>query len=179
MMSGARWLLLGFLLTGCGSMRSSVAGCPNWEAALRRAERIADCDADHRGNPDSKCQRALKRCKGGCDICQFLGTSDGLTAYVADKGKWAPIKRVPMSSQALNGYDGTRAQQHGGLFRRSYELNWYLCNKDDFVDVLGETIVHEAMHECIAMSPPGILDWTYKPPPGCSAEELENACVGK
>lgn len=51
--------------------------------------------------------------------------------------------------------------------------------EEKFVDVLAQTIVHEATHECIAVSPPGILDLKFAPPLGCSAAELEHACVGK
>jgi hypothetical protein len=178
----ARWglLLLGFLLAACGTARSGVAGCPYWADALRRAQEIAACDASHRGDPKSRCQAAIRRCKGGCDICQFLKPG-GLGAYVADKDEenWGPIERVPMSDTNPNGYKGLRAWQDPGLLSREYKFNWYLCNMAGWSGVLGETIVHEAMHECIAVSPPGILDDRLFPPSGCSAEDLENICVGK
>lgn len=177
--SSRQWLLLALILTACGSARNSLAQCPNWGAGQRRAEIIAACGAGDRGDPKSRCQRALKRCRGGCDICQFLGSSNGLDAYVADKDEWGPIKRVPTSKDEPNGYKGTRAMQDGGWFRRQYKFNWYLCNQEDFIDVLGATIAHEAMHECISVNPPGILDNRFAPPPGCSAEDLENICVGK
>lgn len=178
MKSFGRWsLLMGLLSTACGTTRSS-GDCPNWKAAMRGAQKIAACDASFRGNPKSRCQLALKRCKGGCDVCQFL-RDEGLDAYAADKDEWPPIERVPFSRNEPNGLKGTRAQQMGGLFGRRYKFNWYLCHDDALVSVLAQTIVHEAMHECIAVNPPGILDLKFEPPPGCSAAELENACVGK
>jgi hypothetical protein len=178
--SCTRWglLLIGLLLAGCGTARSGLADCPNWRAAVRGAQVIAGCDARLHGAPESKCQAALRRCQGGCDICRFLG-GDGLDAYVADEDEWAPIERVAMSKDSPNGYDGIRAKQDPGLFRRRYKFNWHLCHQVSFVDVLARTIAHEAMHECVAVNPPGIFDKRFSPPPGCSAEELENICVGR
>jgi len=172
-------LLLSCLACACGTLRSGLERCPNWPAALGMARKIAACDDRHRARPDSRCVVAIKKCEGGCDICQFLGGPDKLRMTVADEGEWAPIKRVPISSGALNGYDGRRCQPVG-LFTRKYKFNWQLCNDTDFTDVLASTIVHEAMHECVSVHWPGILDDRVPTPPGaCSAEELENSCVGK
>lgn len=101
--------------------------------------------------------------------------------YVADKDEenWGPVERVPMSDTHPNGYKGTRALQDPGLLIREYKFNWYLCNTPGSSGVLGETIVHESMHECLAVNPPGILDDRLFPPLGCSAQDLENICVGK
>jgi hypothetical protein len=175
-------LAMGMLLAACGTAKSGMGQqCPNWKEAMRKAERIAGCDAHHRGDPNNRCQAALKRCKGGCDICQFLGSGNRLEAdsYVADQDEWAPITRVPIESRHLNGYDGIRAKAEAGAASRLYKFNWQLCNDAGFVDVLAPTIAHEAMHACVLVSFPGILDAKLVPPPGCSAEELENACVGK
>jgi hypothetical protein len=99
---------------------------------------------------------------------------------VADQEEWAPIKRVPISRDALNGYDGRRCEVEPGVFARNYKFNWYLCNDRNFMDVLASTIVHEAMHECASVQWPGILDDRSPAHPGaCSAETLENLCVGK
>lgn len=84
-----------------------------------------------------------------------------------------------MSDQAPNGYDGMRATEEVGAFRRQYKFNWYLCNEFDQIDVLAETIAHEAMHQCVEVTPPGILDKKFSPPIECSAQALENICVGK
>lgn len=172
-------ILLGVLLAACETTRSGLADCPNWFAAERKAGIIAACDASHHGDPKSRCQMALKRCRGGCDICQFLGTAKRLDAYVADKAEWGPIRRVAMSDRAPNGYDGMRATEEVGAFRRQYKFNWYLCNEFDQIDVLAETITHEAMHQCFEVTPPGILDKKFAPPIECSAQALENICVGK
>lgn len=184
MMCSARWawLLLGLPLTACETASSAVGQrCPNWREAMRRAEAIAGCDAHHRGDPNNRCQAALKRCRGGCDICQFLGRGNRLEAdaYVADEDEWAPITRVPPDATRPNGYDGLRAKVDGAWFGRQFKFNWHLCNAPAFADVLAPTIAHEAMHECISVNPPGILDRGFFPPPGCAAEDLENVCSGK
>lgn len=144
------------------------------------ARRIASCDEHHRARPESRCVAAIKKCPGGCDICQFLGGRDELKMTVAGEDEWAPIRRVPASRNTLNGYDGRRCEPEPGLFSRTYKFNWHLCNDKDFVDVLASTIVHEAMHECVSLQWPGILDDRVPTPPGaCSAEELENICAGR
>lgn len=184
MKSAARWawLLLGLLLTACGTTSSAVAArCPNWKEAMHRAEAIAGCDAHHRGDPNNRCQAALKRCKGGCDICQFLGDRNQLelNSYVADEDEWPAVRRVSMNRRYINGYEGTRAKSEPGVVSRQYKFNWHLCHEPAFVDVLASTIDHESMHGCAAVNFPGIFDKGLSPPQGCSAEELENTCVGK
>ena len=98
---------------------------------------------------------------------------------VAGEEEWAPITRVPIDSAHLNGYDGIRAKQVVGLFSREYKFNWYLCADKNLGDVLASTIVHEAMHACASVSVPGIFDYRFPHPPGCSAEELENVCASR
>jgi len=91
----------------------------------------------------------------------------------------APITRVPKDGKHLNGYSGNRAIQEPGVFSRTYKLNWHLCTDSRFTDVLASTLVHESMHECVSVRPPGIFDKWWNPPPGCSAEELEDVCAAK
>jgi hypothetical protein len=170
--------MLCWTLTACGMVRSGRAHCPNWARALSMARDIASCDGNNRAKPDSQCVAALMRCQGGCDICQSLGGPRELKVVVADEDEWAPIKRVPISSRNPNGYDGIRCKPVG-LFNREYKLNWQLCNDKDATDVLASTILHEAMHECVSVQWPGILDSRVTTPAGCSAEELENRCVGR
>lgn len=187
-MSHARWslLVLGLPLIACEATTkgSLIDQCPNWNEAMRRAERLAGCDAHHRGDPNNRCQAALKQCMGGCDICQFLGSGNRFEsdAFIAEKDEpqWGLVTRVPIDREHLNGYGGgKRGAVEVGLFSRRFKFNWHLCNDSSFVDVLASTIDHEATHACIEVNPPGILDKGFFPPPDCSAEELENICVGK
>jgi hypothetical protein len=173
------WLPCVLLVAGCGTVRSNAEICPGWKSALPQARRIAACDGHNRAEPGSRCVGAIKRCLGGCDICQFLGGPDELKITVADEDEWAPIQRAPISTEHRNGYKGIRAHQDPGIFRRTYKFNWFLCNDKDCIDILASTIVHEAMHECVSVNPPGIFDWKWHVPVGCSAEELENVCVQK
>jgi len=142
------------------------------------AREIAACDGHNRAKPDSQCVAAIKRCPGGCDICQFLGGPDELRIEVAGPDEWAPVTRVPIDENNLNGYKGDRAK-HTGIINRMYKFNWYLCHEQGWDDVLASTIVHESMHSCASVNMPGIADYKLHPPPGCSAEELENVCAGK
>ena len=176
------WLVLAVACAacaGCGTVRSNVELCPSWERALPQARKIAACDSHNRAEPGSKCVAAIKRCLGGCDICQFLVEPDKLKIAVADPDEWAPIERVPIDEKHLNGYKGTRARQQPGVFSRTYKFNWYLCHDNECLDILASTIVHEAMHECVAVNPPGIVDRDWQAPVGCSSEELENVCAPK
>jgi hypothetical protein len=179
-----RWLDAGLFsvalaMTACGTMRSAAERCPNWNPALSAAQALVPCDRQNRAEPGSECLAALLRCEGGCDVCQFLGGPGELEITIADEDEWAPITRVPIDSENPNGYRGKRARQEPGFFSRTYKLNWHLCTDRAFVDVLASTLVHEAMHECVSVRPPGIFDHWIHPAPGCSAEELENVCVAK
>ena len=159
-------------------MRKNADRCPLWPVAQERAQAIAGCDANLRGDPSSRCQVALRKCKGGCDICQLLGGVDELVAFSAGKDEWPPVQRVPISSECPNGYLGTRATQVPGMLDPSYKFNWHLCHNASFIDMFAETIVHESMHSCASINPPGILDLRFFPPRNCSAEILEKECVG-
>ena len=179
-----RWLTAGrfslaLAMTACGTTRSAAERCPNWKPALSAARALVPCDDRNRAEPGSKCLAALLRCEGGCDVCQFLGGPAELKITVADEDEWAPISRVPKDSLHLNGYDGVRAAQEPGIFNRTYKLNWHLCTENRLTDILASTLVHEAMHECVSVRPPGIFDHKLRPPPSCSAEELENVCAAK
>jgi hypothetical protein len=145
---------------------------------LPLAREIAACDGHNHARPDSKCVAAIKQCRGGCDICQFLGGPDELKIEVADPDEWAPITRVPVEEKNPNGYSGIRAK-HTGIISRMYKFNWYLCHEQGWDDVLASTIVHESMHSCAAVNMQGIDDHRLKPPRGCSAEELESVCAEK
>lgn len=165
---------------GCGTLRSNVELCPNWERALPEARKIAGCGDHDQAAPDSRCVAAIMQCRGGCDICRFLGGRDEIKIQVADKDEWAPIARAPIDELHRNGYDGVRAREEVGIFSRTYKLNWHLCNDDNCLDILASTIVHEAMHACAPLNRPGILDYRLKlSSPGCSAEELEYVCASK
>lgn len=93
-----------------------------------------------------------KRCRSS--RARSRCTAKRLDAYVADRAEWGPVRRVAISDQAPNGCDGMRATEEVGAFRRQY-------------------------NQCVEVTPPGILDKKFAPPTECSAQALENICVGK
>jgi hypothetical protein len=141
--------------------------CSNWYAALRKARTWAGCDridATQASLPLNPCQQRVQGCDRGCDICPILGTGLGPPAEFEDLG---PLR---LKGNLVRGKRGTQS------IGRSYStFNTRLCEDIVWVDVLGSTIIHEAMHHCHGGY--GISDFVSNQP-GCSASALELFCTG-
>lgn len=144
--------------------------CPNWYAALRKARTWMSCDPHtntYRESAGNPCQERIQGCDGGCDICPIIGPGLGPPAAFDDLGA---IARHPGDPNVIH---GARAKQAIG--RGVYTFNQRLCEEISWVDVLGSTIIHEALHHCHAGR--GISDFSSSQS-GCSASALERFCTG-
>ncbi|WP_232537425.1 RHS repeat-associated core domain-containing protein [Cystobacter fuscus] len=155
--------------------------CSNWKAAEWLAQKWAGC-AGTSGDKNCKCQEALAKCNGGCDICAILATGTGPEALFQDLGELKPTRTNDPS-----GYDGKRAREsiHFVTGERSYSMNERMCNDSAYIPALASTLIHEASHACAIVNNgkglrdrntlPGMLD---PPTAGCAAVDIEAACKG-
>lgn len=144
--------------------------CSNWYAALRKARNWLSCDPftnRYRTSARNPCQERVQSCDRGCDVCPIIGPGMGPPASFDDLG---PIARDPRDPNVIYGVRGKQS-----IGRGHYTFNQRLCEDISWVDVLGSTIFHEALHHCHGGF--GISDFASNQS-GCSASALERFCTG-
>jgi hypothetical protein len=139
--------------------------CSNWYAALRKARSWAGCT--NTGTTKNACQERIQSCERGCDICPLLAPGQGPPAFFEDLGD------LFRDVDDTNSIGGMRGRQTVG--RGASEFNVRLCEDISWVDVLGSTMIHEALHHCHGGR--GISDYRGEQS-GCSANALERFCTG-
>lgn len=139
--------------------------CSNWYAGLRKAREWAACDAYTNTNlVKNACQERVQSCARGCDVCPLLAPGEGRPAYFEDLG---PLVREG------NIVFGLRGKQT--IDRSASILKSRLCDGVQWADVLGSTLLHEALHHC--HDGYGISDFPSSQT-GCAANALERFCTG-
>jgi len=120
--------------TGPGWWTDPNKECPQWDAALPIARRMAGCSADYVGDLAHKCQAIIRKCSPGCDLCRNLKPGDGPDT---DFGS------------VLQPFDGPAyARTIGpGLFGGHYTRfdRVHACGN---AILLAKVMVHEAAHAC-------------------------------
>jgi len=142
--------------------------CSTWYAGLRKAREWAACDSfTNTSLIKNACQERIQACARGGDICPLLGPGLGPPASFEDLG---PISRNPADRNIIRGKRGTQS-----VWRGSTVFNQHLCDDLSWYDVLGSTLLHEALHHC--HDGYGISDFPSGQS-GCAADALERFCTG-
>lgn len=111
------------------------AECKYWNEGLELARQMAGCDeAFQRKDPEQKCQKRVRQCSPGCDICKNLKPGDG------------PDTEFGLLLQVPGG--PTHATTKPGFFY-GYDSKFDVrkaCATSAFQ--LARVMVHEAVHAC-------------------------------
>jgi hypothetical protein len=101
--------------------------CPNYDAALIKAQVYAGCKSDGTAETSCKCAKAVEACSSGCDICRVLADNQGPT---------------------ITGLTDDKNVGGGYPFFQRLGLDKPDCTSPVDVRALAMTLVHEAMHQC-------------------------------
>ena len=107
--------------------------CKDWSAALELARKMAGCDAGFKADPDQKCQKAVRKCSPGCNICENLKPGGGADTDFGPVPQWDEPCYATTNPGFWYGYDSKfdpSTACAGNVFQ------------------LARVMVHEAIHAC-------------------------------
>ena len=141
--------------------------CLNWSDALAIALKNATCEHG-RGDPSSSCQKKLRACKA-CDICAILSKDGGPRAFIRHLG-------MDQRGCTERPWEIGRCPGWGNLSSQwSVEFEAELCADPAKKDDLAGVMIHEASHACPSAGGGAVYDLD---PPGCTAYDITDACMG-
>lgn len=133
-----------------------------WSKALPIARQMAGCSEDYVGDPEQKCQAAIRKCSPGCDVCRNLKP---------DAGPDAVFRPTPQPHQGV-----CHARTWGPGFFGGYDTTFDSRMACSDANLLARVMVHEAAHACHAAGGATDLYDTYdtlrRGTPGCYSQDV-------